>query len=115
MPDVQALYGALAAHDEARMEARSRAGLERITRAIRTHPGTGQVRRLVAFVAGCYNGVDFPFDLSELRGLDRDLSDACLDVLNFDRLGRREIHKLLPGGEDELHQWLRDYGMLNHK
>lgn len=90
---------------------RALAALDLITTSIRSHPGTGQVRRLVAFLAGCYNGNEFRFDLTELRGLDLRLSDACLDVLSYDRLVIKEVHKLLPGGDKELHQWIKDYGM----
>lgn len=96
-------------HDVA--TARALTALDLITSSIRNHPGTGQGRRLVAFLAGCYNGDDFRFDLTELRGLDRRLSDACLDYLSYDRLGIKEVHKLLPGGDKELHQWIRDYGL----
>ena len=88
-------------------------GLARIATAIRRHPGTGQARRLVRFVAGCYNGGHFPFDLAELRGLDDELAEACIDYLDYDRLGVREIHLHLPGGEVALLGWLRDYGMLD--
>ena len=87
------------------------AALELITASLRNHPDTGQGRRLTAFLAGCYNGDRFPFDLTDLRGLDLRLSDACLDFLRYDRLGIKEVHKLLPGGDKELHQWIRDYDL----
>ena len=88
---------------------RAMEALDAIATAIRSHPGTGQARRLVRFVAGCYNGSDYPFDVTELRGLDTPLAQACLDYLDYDRLAVREIHHHLPGGELELHQWLRRY------
>ena len=87
--------------------------LERIARAIRQNPGTGQVRRLVLFVAGCYNGTDFPFDLTELRGLDDDLACACIAYLDYDRLGIREIHRLQVFSESELHAWFRRYDLVD--
>lgn len=95
---------------EAIME-RARLALERIETAIRAHPTTGQAGRLVRFLAGVYNGSDFPFDLTELRALDTELANACLDYLNYDRLGKREVHHHLAGGDRELHQWFRDYGI----
>lgn len=95
-----------------RVRHRAMAALVLIVEAIRNHPGTGQSRRLVRFVAGCYNGSDYPFDLTELRGLDTCLANACLDYLDYDRLAIREIHHHLPGGEGTLHQWLYDYGVL---
>lgn len=88
---------------------RAMEALDVIATAIRSHPGTGQARRLVRFVAGCYNGSDYPFDVTELRGLDTPLAQACLDYLDYDRLAVHEIHHHLPGGELELHQWLRRY------
>jgi hypothetical protein len=44
---------------EAVME-RARPALEIIERAIREHPTTGQAGRLVRFLAGLYNGQDYP-------------------------------------------------------
>ena len=90
---------------------RARTALQIIETAIREHPTTGQAGRLVRFLAGVYNGSEFPFDLTDLRALDIELANACLDYLNYDRLGKREVHHHLAGGDRELHQWLRDYGI----
>lgn len=90
---------------------RARLALKRIETAIREHPTTGQAGRLVRFLAGVYNGSDFPFDLTDLRALDTELANACLDYLNYDRLGKREVHHHLSGGDRELHQWMKDYGV----
>lgn len=91
------------------IQERARIGLERIERAIREHPTAGQTGRLVQFLAAIYNGYDYAFDLTELRTLDTRLANACLDYLNYDRLGKTEVHKHLSDGERELHQWIRDY------
>ncbi len=93
---------------EAIME-RARGALEVIERAIREHPTTGQAGRLVRFLAGVYNGSDYPFALTELRALDVELANACLDYLNYDRLGKREVHHHLAGGDRELHGWMKRY------
>jgi hypothetical protein len=85
--------------------------LERIEAAIRNHPTTGQAGRLVRFLAGLYNGEDYPFDLTELRALDTELANACLAYLNYDRLGKREVHHHLSGGARALHQWIRNRGI----
>jgi hypothetical protein len=45
-----------------------------------------------------HNGSDYPFDLSDLRPLDTKLANACLDYLNYDRLGISDLEKHLPGG-----------------
>jgi hypothetical protein len=63
-----------------------------IERASREHPTTGQAGRLVRFLAAIYNGHEFSFDLTELRGLDTELANACLDYLNYDRLAKSEVH-----------------------
>ena len=52
-------------------------------RAVEEHPGTGQARRLVRFLAGLYNGGGFPFDLTDLR------------------VAKAEVHTHLPGGRHE--------------
>jgi hypothetical protein len=102
------------ARDEGEIVSRAMAALERIEAAIEAHPGTGQARRLVKFLAGVYNGEDYPFDLGELRALDTELANACLDYLNYDRLGKREVHKHLKNGDRDLHRWLKRYDLLPH-
>ena len=83
--------------------------LNTIEAAINAHPTAGQSKRLVQFLAGLYNGHDYPFDLTELRGLDTELANACLDYLNYDRLGMKEVHKHLANGDRDLIRWLSDY------
>lgn len=90
---------------------RARTALRTIETAIREHPTTGQAGRLVRFLAGVYNGSEYPFDLTDLRALDTELANACLDYLNYDRLGKREVHHHLSGGDRELQKWFRDYGI----
>jgi hypothetical protein len=94
--------------DLAAVQSRAMAGLQAIEKAINDHPTTGQAKRLVRFLAGLYNGQDYPFDLTELRGLDTTLANACLDYLNYDRLGIKEVHKHLSNGDTDLHRWLAD-------
>lgn len=96
--------------DQAAITSRALIALEIIETAIRQNPTTGQSGRLVRFLAGVYNGYDYPFDLTDLRALDTRLANACLDYLNYDRLGRKEVHRHLSIGERELHQWIEDYG-----
>jgi hypothetical protein len=98
----------IVAGERPRMDALDR-DLAAIEKAINDHPTSGQAKRLVRFLAGMYNGQDYPFDLSELRGLDTKLANACLDYLNYDRLGVKEVHKHLANGERDLHRWIEDY------
>jgi hypothetical protein len=93
---------------EAVME-RARAALTTIETAIRENPTTGQAGRLVRFLAAVFNGYDYAFDLTELRALDGELANACLDYLNYDRLAKREVHHHLSGGDRELQRWIREY------
>ena len=79
--------------------------------AIRRNTTTGQAHRLMCFLAAVYNGPEYPFDLTELRALDCELANACLDYLNYDRLGRREVHRHLSSGDAELQRWIDDYGL----
>ena len=97
--------------DQAAIAARAVAALEVIETAVRQNPTTGQAGRLVRFLAGVYNGSDYPFDLTDLRGLDTRLANACLDYLNYDRLGKREVHRHLSSGDRELHRWIESYGL----
>jgi len=96
------------AEDLDEVRERGRIALQTIQEAIEQNPTTGQVRRLIRFLAGVYNGTDYPFDLTELRGLDTRLANACLDYLNYDRLGIREVHHHLAGGDKALHAWRKD-------
>jgi hypothetical protein len=98
--------------DMAAITHKALAALKVIETAIVSHPTTGGARRLVKFLAGLYNGQDYPFDLTELRGLDTALASACLDYLNYDRLGIKEVHKHPSGGEEDLHRWLQINGIL---
>ncbi len=96
-------------HDIQSIMDRAQEALLTIETAIGENPTSGQAGRLIRFIAGLYNGRDYPFDLTELRGLDTNLANACLDYLNFDRLGISEVHKHLAKGERDLHRWLEEY------
>jgi hypothetical protein len=102
-------------HDMQSIMDRAQEALQTIEAAIGDNPTSGQAGRLIRFIAGLYNGYDYPFDLTDLRGLDTRLASACLDYLNYDRLGKREVHRHLTGGEKRLHQWLEDYGIKPRK
>ena len=86
--------------------------LQRIDAPIKAHPGTGQARRLVKFLAGVCNGGDYPFDLGELRAPDTELANTCLDYLSYDRQGERAVHKHLENGDRDLQCWLKRYDLV---
>jgi hypothetical protein len=93
-----------AAGDTNEIMERARVGLQIIVKAIEKNPGTGQTGRLVRFLAGVYNGNEFPFDLTDLRALDTELANASIDYLNCDRLGKAEVHTHLPDGGRQM-EW----------
>ena len=102
---------ATAANDGIEVMERARTGLLRIVKAIEEHPGTGQARRLVRFLAGVYNGGEFPFDLTDLRALDVELANACIDYLNYDRLAKAEVHTHLPDGGRQMEWFIAQHGI----
>jgi hypothetical protein len=102
----------LASYEVAKAAARERAipALRVIVSAIRRNPGTGQAQRLTALLGGLYNGPRFPFDMTDLRALDTELADACIDVLNYDRYSQAEIHTWGVIDGDELNGFLEGDG-----
>jgi hypothetical protein len=49
--------------------------------------------------------------LERAEALDTHLANACLDYLNYDRLGKREVHHHLAGGDGDLNRWIEDIGL----
>ena len=96
--------------DRAAARERALPALLTIAAAIRRNPGSGQGRRLTAFLGGLYHGERFPFDLTNLRALDAALADACLAVLNYDRYRQSEVHRWGVFDADDLNRWLVDAG-----
>ena len=82
-----------------------------IVRAIQSHPGAGQIGKLVRFIAGCYNSTEYPFELDLLRSLDTKLAASCLTYLAYDALGEKEIHHHIPGGGETVNRWFEEYGL----
>ena len=59
---------------------------------------TGQSSVVARFLLGLYNGRRFPFDMTELRRLDRTLIVDCLIVLEMDWLPEMEVHQYFENG-----------------
>lgn len=76
------------------------AGVDALRRLYKVACGhSGQCSRIARFLLGLYNGDRYPFDLTELRGIDDALYDDCIRVLNIDaRLTRREVHAYFEQG-----------------
>ena len=63
------------------------------------HHDNGGARRVAAFLLGLYNGMRFPFDLTDLRMLDNAVFADCMLVLRMDaRVCEREIHNYIDDG-----------------
>jgi len=99
--------------DTVEIKERAMEGLRVIVDAIQRHMASGQARTLVQFLAGLYNGPEYHFDLTKLRGLDVPLANACLDYLSYDRLGSTEVHLHLPNGARDLHYWIEYTGVVS--
>jgi hypothetical protein len=100
-----------AAEDTLEVMERARTGLQKIVQAIEEHPRSGQARRLVGFLAGVYNGNEYRFDLTDLRALDTELANACIDYLNYDRLAKAEVHTHLPGLGRQMEGFIAQQGL----
>ena len=57
-----------------------------------------QSRCVAAFLLSLYNGQRFPFDLTNLRGLDTDLFEHCMTVLRLDHRPDQEVHEYFENG-----------------
>lgn len=72
---------------------------------------SGQIRRVVRFLASAFNGEAFPLDVFELRAVDVAISDdmlACLDAL---RWAKADLHKLVPDGERRVLAVIEAWGL----
>jgi hypothetical protein len=87
------------------------AALQRLLERVKQNWHTGQSRRIVSFLAGLYNGTDYPFDLTQLRGVDRDIAEDCLALLALDTRGIREVHRYIDNGGAVWEAMIEDYGL----
>ena len=67
--------------------------------ALAEHHDSGQIVRVVRFIAATYNGQVFSFDLFDLRTLDVAISDDMLLCLDALRWGVADLYKLVPDGD----------------
>jgi hypothetical protein len=105
--DMEAALG-----DTAAITAKAMKALRVIVDAVERHTASGQAKIMVQFLAGLYNGCDYKVDLTSLRSLDVPLANACLNYLNYDRLGKTEVHEHLPNGARDLHRWIEYTGVV---
>jgi hypothetical protein len=72
---------------------------------------SGQIRRVVQFLASSYNGEAFPFDLFELRAVDIAISDDMLVCLDALRWAKADLYKLVPDGERRVQAVIDHWGL----
>lgn len=72
------------------------AALERLVLVAQGH--SGQCKIVAAFLAALYNSNRFPLRPYELRGLDRELRDDVLTVMQLDMQGYAEVHRYFKDG-----------------
>lgn len=73
---------------------------------------SGQCRYIARFLLGLYNGMRFPFDLTDLRAIDTELFDDCMAVLNMDaRLTRQEVHTYFEDGGAKFERLAKLWGV----
>ncbi len=90
-------------------------GVEALQRLYKVACGqSGQCRYIAHFLLGLYNGARFPFDLTELRGVDDALYDDCMRVLRMDaRVTRREVHTYFEDGSRKWEDLAGDWRVLD--
>jgi hypothetical protein len=75
---------------------------------------TGQSRVIAKFLLGCYNGLRFPFDLTDFRTIDRALFDDCLAVLKLDFQPKQEVHCYFKNGGKRFEKMADDKRIADH-
>ena len=72
---------------------------------------SGQITRVVRFLAATYNGQAFPLDLFELRAVDVAISDDMLRCLDALRWGRADLHTLVPDRDRRMQAVIARWGL----
>ncbi|HHH9441355.1 TPA: hypothetical protein ACP32N_003294 [Pseudomonas aeruginosa] len=80
-----------------RIRAAGEQALHRLLPIANVDDAQGEVVR--ALLLGCYNGGEFPFDLTSIRVLDRAVLDDSLAVLHMDSSPAMEVHQYIPNGD----------------
>lgn len=70
---------------------------------------SGQCKTVAKFLLGCYNGLRFPFDLTDFRSLDWEIFNDCMAVLKMDSQPRKEIHLFFQDGGKKFEQLAADW------
>jgi hypothetical protein len=79
--------------------------------ALAERRNSGQIARVVQFIAATYNGQAFKFDLFDLRALDVQISDDMLRCLDALRWARADLHTLVPDGDARVRSVIDHWGL----
>ncbi len=100
------------ADEAARRPAIQKKGIAALTRLFGVAQGdSGQCRYVARFLLGCYNGLRFPFDLTDFRCMDTELFDDCMAVLKMDAQPKQEVHTYFPEGQKKFEQLAKDWSV----
>lgn len=72
---------------------------------------SGQIARVVQFIAATYNGQAFTLDPFDLRMVDIAISDAMLQCLDALRWGRADLYTLVPDGDSRVRFVIERWGL----
>ena len=79
--------------------------------ALTEQRNSGQIARVVQFIAATYNGQAFAFDLFDPRALDIDISDDVLRCLDALRWARADLYTLVPDGDARVRAVIDRWGL----
>jgi hypothetical protein len=111
----QAAGGMTPAQRAAEVRAQDRdASMDSLAHLLHVAEGqSGQARVAAQFLAGLYNGDDFPFSLTDLRRLDDELFEHCLQVLRMDSRHATEAHCYFPDGDVRWRAMIKRWGLAD--
>ena len=98
---------------QTRSRAASATGAQALARLLRLaeERNSGQITRVVRFLAATYNGQAFPLDLFELRAVDVAISDDMLQCLDALRWGRADLYTRVPDGDARVRAVIQRWGL----
>ena len=79
--------------------------------ALAEQRNSGQIVRVVRFIAATYNSQAFAFDLFDLRALDIEISDDMLRCLDALRCARADMYTLVPDGDARVRAVIDHWGL----
>ena len=89
------------------------AGARAFTRllALAEQRSSGQIARVVQFIAATYSGQAFAFNLFDLRALDIEISDDMLRCLDALRWAHADLYTLVPDGDERVRAVIDRWGL----